>query len=187
MKEGYALLRTVFDMIDFPITELPFLFIVDLKVLNVVYGLSTSGASQPCPFCEVTILVTVTLLQQLSAGQPRTYQSCCRHADQLAESKGGQPSEHASCLHLPIPLFQAHPTRPFDKVSGHPGLHYLLAANWFINHISKLYNIDEWWRTYHYVRPSYHGGAFEGNRVRRLILPDSLMLLDEVIDTHEPR
>ncbi len=182
MKEGYALLRTIFDTIDFPAADVPFLFIGDLKVLNVVLGLSTAAASQPCPFCEVTILAKVSLRQQLQAGVPRTYQSCCNHADQLAESKGDSLAEHASCINHPIPLFQMQPTSPFDEVCGHPGLHYLLSANWFINHLSKLYNIDEWWRSFHYVRPSYHGGAFEGNQIRRLLRPDSLQLLRDVID-----
>ena len=185
MKESFQVLQELFQLIAFP-KDVPFMFVGDLKVLNIALGLSTAAATHPCPYCEVVMLASVPLAEQLRAGKPRTYATISRHAHELKDADD-DAKNHASVLRTPLPLLSHHPNRNIDLVAAHPGLHYLLSGNWFIHRLEQLLpDVDEWWRKYNFVRPQYHSGAFEGNQMRRLLRPDSILALRDIIDDLQP-
>ncbi len=185
MKESYDLLTDVFHRIDFP-SDIDFIFIGDLKVLNICLGLSTSAASNPCPFCDKIILKSVPVQQQLTSGKLRTYRSIAAHADNY-DAKTDLLSV-SSCIHPPLDIFKSRPDAAIDTVVGHPGLHYLLAANWLINHIETLRPeiAVDWYERYHFVRPAYFSGDFEGNQIAFLLREQQLHQLHDVLDEVQP-
>ncbi len=183
-KESYEILKDVFHRVNFP-TDLDFVFIGDLKVLNICLGLSTGSSSNPCPFCEQCLLKSVPMNEQLTTGKPRTYSSICSHADKYEEKTA--LVDVASCIHYPLVLFRRKPDVHIDQVVGHPGVHYMLTANWIINRIEQLVpQIEEWYTAYHFVRPSYFSGDFEGNQIRFLLRRRQLEQLHDIIADMQP-
>ncbi len=187
MSESYELLKDVFHRINFP-SSLHFIFIGDLKVLNICLGLSTNAASNPCPFCERQITVAIAPRDQLSAGTPRTFQSISNHAAAYSTAAKPELVDYASCVHPPLEQFRQRPHANIDTVVGHPGLHYLLSANWIVNKLEKLSepNISAWYHAYHFVRPSYFSGDFEGNQIRFLLRPQQLHDLRDLLAQQQP-
>ncbi len=186
MKESYDILKDVFHRINFP-SDLSFVFIGDLKVLNICLGLSTSSSANPCPFCEQCLLKHVPMKEQLTSGKLRTYRSVCSNADKYDEKTA--LVDVASCIHHPLDIFKQQPDVHIDKFVGHPGMHYMLVANWIIKKIEQLMppeQMKDWYEMYHFVRPSYFNGDFEGNQIRHLLRHQQLRVLRELISDTQP-
>ncbi len=184
MHESYSLLHDVFQRINFPVS-MDFVFIGDLKVLNICLGLSTNAASNPCPFCDQIITATISLNKQLSSGKSRTFRSIAENAAKYEQKTA--LVDVASCINSPLPLFRRNPDAKIDTVVGHPGVHYLLSANWIITKLETLRpQVSEWYKVYHYVRPSYFSGEFEGNQIYFLLKKQQLQQLHELLDDVQP-
>ena len=81
LNESHWSLSKAFKILNLPWKEYAFLFIGDFMLLNLVFGLSTSSATYPCIYCERSRLPTQsTLIEQFTAGDPRTVRSIQKHA-----------------------------------------------------------------------------------------------------------
>ncbi len=183
LSESHDSLRNVFGIVNFP-SDVPFYFVGDLKVFNFVFGLSTNAAAHGCPFCEQSFRHKISNRQQLSSATLRTYANIVSHNADYSDSKSSDPAagEFFSCCGTPIDLFKGEPDEPLIWKSGLPGLHVMLGGNWLIDEIELLYaDVHIWWRRYNYVRPKYHGGAFEGNQMRALLRSSSIAELQQLM------
>lgn len=185
LGESFDVLSDVFSRLNFPADQ-DFVFLGDAKLLNIVFGLSTNAAMHGCPFCDQHITSSNSSKElQLKAGELRTYRLVCEHVAALhEEGPNSKHSDHASCIKIPLPLFQHRPDMPFVDVAAQPGLHYLLGSNWIWHRLEQLLpSLPTWWRRYNLVRPEYHGGDFEGNACRLLLRDESLDALKIIVET----
>ena len=160
MKESYRNLKHIFDILQYPTQDFPFVFVADLKLLNLVFGLSTNAAKHPCSFCDKHITVTnPSKANQLQSGNLRTYKNVCDNVAALeAQGATGHHSNHASCVQKPLAIFSNRPNVPFIDIAAQPSLHYMLGANTPIHEIEALWDgVSDWWRSYSIVRSDYHG------------------------------
>lgn len=185
MKEQYNALYDVFQRLCYP-AAFPFVFIGDLKMMNILFGLSTNAATFPCPLCEqrITSHSSSSKSLQLSAGRMRTYSNIVEHFKALT-ADGRHHKYHASVIHKPLPIFADRPDVEMMSQCGMPGLHLLLGANWCFSRLHTLWSdVSSWWESYSLVRSDYHGGDFEGTACRFLLRPEPLAELRKMLEQH---
>ena len=177
VKETHENLGIIFETIGFP-DDVPFIFIADLKLNNLVLGLAAPGAMYGCCYCEQKLTVKVAMRDHLKSGKLRSFRSISDHHKDFVDSKDSSRTaqNHCSCSNQPLPLFAAGDNVPLIKGKvAPPGLHLLRGANWFFHRMEDIYpKVSKWWRKKNFVRPAYHGGDFEGNQVRELLRPESV-------------
>ena len=91
LSEAHNTLTAVFNRLNFPWEEFPFLFIADFKLLNFVFGISTNSSMYPCIYCERSLLPSrSSVAEMFSAGKVRTCASIKKHAA-LCKKRGELP------------------------------------------------------------------------------------------------
>ena len=140
-------------------------------VLRNLTGQAGGSSTAPCPYCERTLTIHTSLLQQLTCGRLRSCNKNRAHFRALCAA--GDMSNHkkfASCVADPIDIFP----QDDDIISWCriPQLHCHLFINWFLKQIAKYIDIDPWNSHFHQTRSNYHNHDFDGPQLYRLTRSD---------------
>ena len=146
----------------------PYTMAVDLKLANILAGISSHASSFPCCWCEARA-PTYEKAQLRTLGRIRKMATAFQRAkDQKTSTKA---QDFMSCVNLPL-LVGPDFVQLIDILPP-PELHIMLgAANKLFDELNIRWggNLAYKWGVAHNIcRADYHGGMLEGNDCKRLL------------------
>ena len=168
VSEDYGLVRTILELLQ--VDDLDFVVAADLKLLNVLMGLSGHGGKYACIYCEGE--------KGLEAGQMRTF-SRLLECNKRYRDRGSKVKDMQNFFNVVnLPLLKMEQDQEVLEAVPPPELHMLMGA---VNHKAELIRshledlgvekkLWEWCDGKGVTRRGYNGAnKFDGNNASRFI------------------
>jgi len=166
MSECYANLKYLWHAVGLDRLRTKVMISADMKVINILLGLMSSGSCHPCPWCSVH------RKDLENSGEPRTWGNLSTlfwsFYDSNEEKTGAK--KYGNAIHPSIVTGSSEQT-VLDVIPP-PELHLLIGS------VAKVFTSLEsaspetsaqWLRECHIQKDNYHGGTFNGNNARNLL------------------
>ena len=144
-----------------------FTMATDLKLCNILLGLQNHSSMHPCCWCNID------KYNLDKKGKQRTFDSLCSLFYDFFYSKKGKDhaKEFGNVIHPPLIDVDDKDTPVIHKVPP-PELHLLLGpTNHLYNELSKVWSgCEALLQSIHVKKTEYHGGCFEGNDCRKILI-----------------
>jgi len=140
-------------------------YAMDLKLMNIMLGLSSHASIHPCPWCDI---------QRKSLSEKGALRTFGNIQDNFWRWQGhGADRKNArnffNCIHAPI-IFGDKDSKIIDLIPP-PELHLLSGTvNTLYDHMVKEWpGASIWPDMCHVMRNALHGGTFDGNSCKKLL------------------
>ena len=169
LEENYTNMRMIMELLQ--IDELDFVVATDLKLLNILLGLSGHGGKYACVYCEGEKVI--------EAGKARTFSSIiqCYENYQSAGANPKKMMDNANVINMP--LIKPKEDQLIEESVPPPELHLVMGAT---NHLLELIRrlmvkigVDEeelwsWCNSHGITRRGYNGkNKLDGNNASRFL------------------
>ena len=173
VKESYNNMSVLIDLTK--INEVEYALSLDLKLMNIILGITSHSSKHPCPYGECYKDNNGYWIK----GKDRTIKNITANQKRWIEKSGGDKGNRAILKDYMNtehePLINGSREEPVIKVIPPPPLHTILLGpvNLVINElIKRCPNVQKAISDLHIQRSKYHGRDFEGmnNKILYLIL-----------------
>lgn len=169
VKETYCNIKHLLDLVKLNSLGHELFYSVDLKMANIISGVSTHSSSYPCIWCDCP-KSEFHMLEKSRTYTARTLGLVKKMSDNFMSSKSKSLKEFRSCIHHP--LFNGSDGDIILKHIVLPELHLLLrATNKLYKELEICYEsvCKDWILKLGLVRPQLHSGEFTGNMCKKLL------------------
>ena len=171
VPESYHNIKILMKLTN--INEIEYILSQDLKLTNIIIGITSHTSKYPCPYGEC---YKDYKCNEWYKGRNRTISNLTSNQRRWCEAPANQNDmsllkDYKNCENIPL-IFCDNPDTPILYVIPPPPLHLILLGpvNHIINHLklrySEIVNILD---SLHIQRSKYHGKNFEGNQCRQIL------------------
>lgn len=175
IKENYANVRSILDLLKIASLDFKYTFAVDLKLANIVVGIQAHGSSFPCAFCtcpkknfgtDSEGMFTLRTIGSIKAEAERYY-GC-------GDAKSCQSTTNP-------PIIAGNDKDMIIQLLPPPELHLMLrVVNKIFKHMESLSPTcaeicKSWIQMLGITRPKMHSGEFNGNMCRQILVRTDLL------------
>ena len=171
VPESYHNIKILMNLTN--INEIEYHLSQDLKLTNIIIGITSHTSKYPCPYGEC---YKDNKSNEWYKGTDRTIKNLRSNQRKWCEAPARQNDrrllkEFKNCENVPL-ISCDDPDTPILYVIPPPPLHLILLGpvNHIINHLKQRYSqIVNILDTLHIQRSKYHGKTFEGNQCRQIL------------------
>ena len=161
MPERYKNISLIFDYLD--LFDCPHILVGDLKIINMLLGLSSHGGKHACPFCEGTC--------SLESGSLRDFASLHSWCSKYQELGSNKKQMHKFKNVINECIIDQEASEKVLHVIPPPELHILMGiVNHIVKHLEGTWPEFEQWRIKQLItKHGYQGGGYDGNNCRKIL------------------
>ena len=181
VKESNPVFTEIYRLLSLAVDQHFHSFHADFKAIAFATGIDRGGSFHPCPYCEVRITVSTSLVKQLTAAKLRTCAGNRRHFKKFRKSTSKTAAvDNRNCTADPLHIFPQ--STIIISWCRFPELHIHLHLNWYVHRMERLLPaVAEWYLSFNQTRSEYHGGDFQGPQLRRLTQRDCITSLKNLV------